>query len=122
MSDCCNCNCGDKTRLLYSCSGAADVGLLSDRVARKLTKNKWGKMTCLAAIGAELSGFIESAKAVNENIVIDGCPVACGKKQLDKLKLPYKSYIITDLGLKKGKTEVNNTIINEIVGKITKEN
>ena len=51
-----------KVRLLYACSGAADVGQIADLVARQLSKEKWGNMSCLAGIGADLSGFIESAR------------------------------------------------------------
>ena len=58
------CACGGDgiKRLLYACSGAANTGLLADNVARRLGKLGAGDMTCLAAIGAELSGFVESAK------------------------------------------------------------
>ncbi len=44
----------------------------------------FGTMTCLASIGAHLSGFVESAKGADENITIDGCLVACGKKTCAK--------------------------------------
>jgi uncharacterized metal-binding protein len=44
----------------------------------------FGTMTCLASIGAHLSGFVESAKGADENITIDSCPVACGKKTCAK--------------------------------------
>lgn len=45
----CGCN-NTKTRLIYSCSGCADVGEIADQVARKLTRDGYGKMTCLASI------------------------------------------------------------------------
>ncbi len=116
MSDCC-CSSNERIKLIYSCSGGADVGKLSDKTARYLMKSGWGRMTCLSAIGAELSGFLESAKSVSENVVIDGCSVACGKKIFDKIGLPYRSIILTELGFKKGKTEINN----ETVDKASKE-
>ncbi len=78
----CSCSNGGKDKLIYSCSGAADVGKLSDKLARYLAKSGWGKMTCLAAVGAELSGFVESAKSIGENVLIDGCSVAAVKKYL----------------------------------------
>ena len=36
--------CSGAQKLIFACSGAADVGALSDRAARKLTKNGDGKM------------------------------------------------------------------------------
>lgn len=113
MSDSCNCGCGG-IKLIYSCSGAANTGHLADSVARKLMKENKGKMTCLAAIGADLSGFIESAKCADKNIVIDGCPVACGKKIFENKSLPFEHFILTDFGVEKGKTEITSDVIENI--------
>ena len=116
MAECC---CGSSgVKLFYACSGAANTGYLADAVARKLMKENAGKMTCLSAVGAELSGFIESAKCAEKNIVIDGCPVACGKKIFDKAGLPFQHVIVTDLGIEKGKTEITLEIVEQIAGKI----
>ena len=115
----CSCGCSaNKTRLLYSCSGAADVGKFADELTRKLAKDNWGKMTCLAAMGVELSGFVESAKSVNENIVIDGCSAGCGKKIFEKLNIPYSSLVLTDMGLEKGKTQITPELLDSIAVKI----
>lgn len=117
MSD--KCCCGSEgIKLIYSCSGAANTGYLADSVSRKLMKEGSGKMTCLAALGAGLSGFIESAKCADKNIVIDGCPVACGKKIFDNNVLPYKHFIITEFGVEKGKTEITPEIINRVTSEI----
>jgi uncharacterized metal-binding protein len=75
----CGCSSESATRLVMACSGAANTGLLADSVARKLAKLDTGRMTCLAAPGASLSGHVESARGAGENIVLDGCPTACGK-------------------------------------------
>ncbi len=115
MGDC----CGGSTRLIYACSVAADVGAISDRVVRKLIQEGYGKMTCLAAIGANLSGFVESAKSPDtENIVIDGCPVACGRKNMERIGVTCKSLVLTDMGLVKGKTTVTENVIEEMAVKI----
>ena len=113
------CACGgDKNKLIYCCSGASDVGEISDKVARKLSALCFGKMTCLAGIVASLSGFVESAKAIEENITIDGCSVACAKKSLEKIGAKVKSYILTDMGLTKGQTPPRDIIVEDIVSKI----
>ena len=116
MAGCC---CGSNgVKLIYACSGAANTGYLADSSSRRLMKEGYGKMTCLAALGADLSGFIESAKCAEENIVIDGCPVACGKKIFDKLALPYTHYITTEFGVEKGRTEITDEIIDSVAGSI----
>ncbi len=117
MPDFCSCeNRGIK--LIYACSGAANTGFLADSISRKLMKEGKGKMTCLTAMGAELSGFIESAKCAQKNIVIDGCPVSCGKKIFEKLGLPFEQYITTDFNIEKGKTEITPEIINRVAVEI----
>jgi len=114
-----SCGCGSATKinLIYSCSGAANTGLLADQTARRLSKEGVGNMSCLAGIGANLSGFMESAKGAR-NIVIDGCPVACGKKAFDKLELSCQHLIITSFGIEKGKTVITEDVIEEIKGSL----
>ncbi len=114
--------CSDtKTRLVYSCSGCADVGEIADQVSRKLTKDGYGKMTCLASISAGISGTIASAKGADENIAIDGCSVACARKTLENIGIkPTEAYILTDMYLEKGKTTVSEEIINVVSEQIKK--
>jgi len=113
MKDCCS---GGSKVLIYACSGSSDVGEIADKVARKLSKEGVGKMTCLAGLGAGLSGFIESAKSADVNITIDGCKVHCAKKSLEKVSTKTKFFVLTDFGLEKNKTPVCDDII-EIVSK-----
>ena len=114
MAECCEGN----RRLIYACSGCADVGEIADRAARKLSQKGYGNMSCLAGIGARLSGFIESAKSA-ENITLDGCPVACARKNLEAIGLTPRSFVLTEMGLTKGKTRVTPQVINKIVKAIS---
>lgn len=114
------CACSVAPTLIFPCSGAADVGEIADRVARKLTRDGVGKMFCLAGIGAGLSGFIGSAKAAGVNITIDGCPTACSRKIFENLGLEPQSFVLTDMGLLKGKTPVEDNVIEEISEAIKK--
>ena len=111
----CSCNCGgdQKLRLLYACSGAADVGQVADLVARRLDDEEWGGMSCLSGIGADLSGFIESAREA-DNIVIDGCPVGCGKKMFEKNGLPYSEFVLTQFGLVKGSSPAEPEVVERM--------
>lgn len=118
MDKCC---CNAKSRLVYSCSGAANTGEIANQVSRELAKEGYGKMTCLASVGAHISGFVQSAKGAEENITIDGCSINCAKKILEHIGVtPTRSYIVTEMGVEKGKTPVTEEIINEISNKIKK--
>lgn len=116
----CSCSCGGDTatKLVYACAGAANTGYLADQVARKLNREGAGDMTCLAAVGAGLSGFIESAKSADKNIVIDGCPVACGKKIFEGKGLSFTHFVTTDFGVEKKKTEITQEVIDRVTGEI----
>jgi uncharacterized metal-binding protein len=47
--------------------------------------------------------------------VIDGCPVDCGKKIMDKNGFTNYAYLrVTDLGFKKGQTPVTGEVINTV--------
>lgn len=114
MAEC----CGSGNRLVYACSGGSDVGEIADRVARKLVKKGFARPSCLAGVGGHISGFIASALGNTENIVIDGCPVACAKKTLEHIDAKMIHYMLADFGLNKGQTPVENHIIDQIAEKI----
>jgi uncharacterized metal-binding protein len=91
---------GAKT-LIVACSGGSNVGQVANNVMIGIDKNGYGNAYCLAGIGAALTGFIESAKA-GRTILIDGCPVACGRKAFEKYGIePAKYFVITELGITK---------------------
>jgi uncharacterized metal-binding protein len=120
MAECC-CGSDGKIKLLYACSGAANTGYLADSVSRRLAGLGIGKMTCLAAVGAGLSGFVESAGAAGENLVIDGCPVACGKQMFENLGIPFRHFVTTDYGVEKGKTEITPELIGKTANTLAEE-
>jgi len=115
MSDCCGTNqpkkaeasscCGGgdgKTVLLYACSGGANVAEISDRAARELMFAGQGSMFCLAGLGADIQGMVQTAKGADLNLVIDGCPVECAKKIFDRHSIGnYVQIKVTDLGIEK---------------------
>ncbi|MDD3044449.1 MAG: putative zinc-binding protein [Candidatus Delongbacteria bacterium] len=112
----CGCGCGgnEETRFVYSCSGGADLGEIADKVTRKLSKDGCLTTVCLAGLGADLSGFVESAKSADLNVTIDGCGVLCAKKTLERHGVKPLSFSMTELGLAKGKTPASDEIVNEI--------
>ncbi len=57
-----NCFCAAGDYIVMACSGASDVGQISDLAARKLRENGVRKMNCLAVVGAGIEKSIESFK------------------------------------------------------------
>jgi len=113
-----NCMCNETGVLIFPCSGGSDVGELSDRVARKMAKCGQAKMFCLSGIGAHIPGMIESTKAANKLIAIDGCPVSCSKKTLEHAGFKVMAFNLKDMGFEKGKTKVNEENIEKAASKI----
>lgn len=110
MGECCS---GD-LRIMYSCSGAADVGELADRVARKLRDDGFAKLSCLAGIGAGHSGYIQSALGADAVITIDGCATACARKVIERNGASPRSYLLSDFGLAKGSAPVTEETVNRM--------
>ncbi|OGS06934.1 MAG: hypothetical protein A2270_00670 [Elusimicrobia bacterium RIFOXYA12_FULL_51_18] len=109
------CACGGKAMLVFPCSGAADVGELADRSARLLSKETCVKLSCLAGVGANISGFIASANGADLVIALDGCPVACAKKTLETHGVKkFKHLKVTDCGFEKGKTVITERNIEKV--------
>ncbi|MGQ9918598.1 MAG: putative zinc-binding protein [Bryobacteraceae bacterium] len=99
------CACAAAPKLIFACSGAADVGAVSDQAARKLSREGVGNMYCLAGIGGRVSGIIETTKAASVVLVIDGCPISCASKCLKEAGFSDFQHIqLADLGMEKGKT------------------
>jgi len=112
------CACGGNNVYIFSCSGAADVGALSDRIARKLSRDGKARMYCMAAVGANIPEKIAPVKAATGTVTIDGCASLCAKKILENAGFKSLSYNLEDFGFKKGKTDVNDEAINIAIGKL----
>lgn len=104
MSDSCSCKCGGGEVMILACSGGSNVGQLTNQAAVELTREGFGKMFCLAGVGAGLTGFVQSAMDTPKVVVLDGCPVGCAKKIMENEEIPLKNYIVlSDLGIEKVK-------------------
>ena len=104
--------CDPVSKLIFSCSGAADVGEISDRTARKLTKEGAGKMFCLAGVAGKVGALVEATKSASQILAVDGCGVDCAKKCLENAGFENFQHIrITDMGMEKGKTAVTEEYI-----------
>ena len=110
------CACGSSPKLIFPCSGAADVGAIADQATRQLSREGAGKMFCLAGIGGRVEGIIKSTEAAAKILVIDGCPLQCGKKTLENAGFMQFEYVnLSELGMTKGQSEVNDAHISSVV-------
>ena len=109
----CNCSSSENCTV-FACSGAADLGLASDLLARKMHKNQIRNMKCLAFVSAGISEMIDSVRETNM-LVIDGCELDCGRKTFEKNGLTeFKHFRLTDLGYEKGKTPPTANVISHM--------
>ena len=90
--------------MLLACSGGSNVGQLTNQAAVELTREGFGKMYCLAGVGAKLKGFVKATGEAPEILVLDGCPVGCAKAIMENAGLPMGGYlVVTELGIEKVK-------------------
>lgn len=110
MADCCS----GGTSLIYSCSGQSNVGEIADKVVRKLRDEGFAKMACLAGVGADLAGYVQSAKGADIVYAIDGCSTACAKRVLERVGATPQSVILTELGIEKGTTPASDAVVEKM--------
>ncbi len=98
----CGCGCGGKVTLLFPCSGASNVGQITNDLALRLTREGVGAMSCLAGVGARISGFVVSAANCDQLVVLDGCALRCAKKVFEQVGIePHVHLVLTEHGFAK---------------------
>jgi len=107
MSEENKCCCGPlSVNLVFACSGAADVGAITDLAARKVQRSKTAYMSCMAAIGAQIPDIIDTARSAKKILVMDGCEKECGRVCFERAG--FKDFIHLqlgrDMGMEKRKT------------------
>lgn len=109
-----------RSRLIFACSGASDVGHLTDRAARALAREGVGRMYCLAGIGGRVESMLAITRAANKVLVIDGCDQECGRKTFQQAGLERFLHLkLADLGFQKGKSTKTPGDINVITQEAT---
>lgn len=122
MSENKSCSCCSAPKLIFACSGSADVGELADKAARKLMKDGKGRMFCLAGIGGRVSGIMKSTESASKVLVIDGCPLSCAKNCMNEAGFKDFEYInLSELGMQKASTEVSEKNIAVITEEASKK-
>jgi len=112
------CTCQSASKLIFSCSGAADVGGLADRAARQITIDQAGRMYCLAGIGGRVQGIMETTRAAAKVLVIDGCPQECARKTMEQAGFTgFQHLKLASLGFLKGSSPATDEHIRLIASK-----
>jgi len=109
-----------QSRLIFACSGASDVGHLTDRAARTLAREGVGRMYCLAGIGGKVESMLATTRAAKKVLVIDGCDQECGRKTLQQAGFDRFLHLkLADLGFQKGKSTGTSGDVNRITQQAT---
>ncbi|MEN6576357.1 MAG: putative zinc-binding protein [Phycisphaerales bacterium] len=112
-----SCGCGG-VKLIFACCGAADVGEIADKAARKLTREGVGRMFCTAGLGGRISGILKTAEGADSILAIDGCPLNCVKSSLEQAGFStFKHLRLVDLGLEKGKSPASEESVNKVAAR-----
>jgi len=109
-------------RRIFCCSGASNAGVLSFQAAIRLAQEGFGSFSCIAGIGSSNQPMIQAAKLAGECVLIDGCPVGCGKKIMDAQEVTVDRYVIvTELGIDKTHgLDIEESDIETVVNAIKK--
>lgn len=90
---------------VFACSGAADVGAISDQAARQLKQEGKAAMCCAAAIAAGIPEILRKTEDASKLLVIDGCPLNCAQTILQNAGFDRARHLqLEDLGMRKGET------------------
>ncbi|HOX57400.1 MAG TPA: putative zinc-binding protein [Candidatus Paceibacterota bacterium] len=110
------CTCQAAPKLIFPCSGASDVGGLSDRAARQMTLDLAGKMYCLAGIGGRVEGILANTRSAAKVLVIDGCKEECARKTMELAGFSDFAHLQLerDFQFEKGATRVTAARIRQI--------
>ncbi len=106
------------TYVVYVCGGSADVGELTDRAARRMSREGIANMSCLAGIGARDGDMMFNAEYATRVLLMDGCPKACSRRTFENAKLHrFVHFDMSEVGLLKGQSPVTEENIRRVVTK-----
>ncbi len=95
-----------KLPLVYSCSGASSAAQMANHLAIRLDRLKVAEMSCIAGVGGDVKPLVKTALSGQPIIALDGCPLQCTAKILDRHGLKADKHLdLSDLGVQKRKHE-----------------
>ncbi|WP_233862428.1 putative zinc-binding protein [Paraburkholderia adhaesiva] len=88
--------------LVYACSGCSSAAQLANHVAVRLDRQGTAEMSCIAGVGGDVPALLKVARAGRPILVIDGCPLVCAKRSLERHSItPDKHMQLAECGVKK---------------------
>lgn len=92
--------------LVYSCSGASSAAQMANHLAVRLDRLEVAEMSCIAGVGGDVKPLVNTAKSGRPIIALDGCPLQCAAKILQRHGLKADKHLdLSELGVKKRKHE-----------------
>ncbi len=113
----CSCGASEPKRIILPCAGQANVGQLTNLAAIQLTEEGYGSIACAALLAIGSENLIANALNADEVVVLDGCPMQCGKKIAGSQGVAAGQHLVmTELGVTKGPSKsYTNDDIEKIV-------
>ena len=88
--------------IVYSCSGCSSAAQMANHVALQLDRRGIAEMSCIAGVGGDVPSLLKVARSDRPMIVIDGCPLMCARKCLERHDLhPALHLQLGEHGVKK---------------------
>jgi uncharacterized metal-binding protein len=105
-------------KLIFACSGAADVGQISDMAARKMTKEGTGKMFCTAGLGGRVEPIMKMTSSASKILAIDGCSLDCVRHSLKEAGFEEFEHLqLGEIGLEKGSSDVTEENVAKVAAR-----
>ena len=99
----CSCGQNEPKRIIFPCAGQANVGQLTNLAAVQLTEEGYGSIACIALLATGSASLVENARNADEVVILDGCPMLCGKKIAEEKGVHETQHlVVTELGIAKG--------------------
>ena len=90
--------------LIYSCSGCSSAAQLANHLAVRMDREEVAEMSCIVGLGGDVKPLVRTAKSHRPIIMIDGCPLSCGRHTLERHGLkPNLHWDLSKMGVKKQK-------------------
>lgn len=70
--------------IVYSCSGCSSAAQMANHLALQLDRKGAARMSCIAGIGGGVEPLVKMARQARTIICIDGCPLRCAAKCLQR--------------------------------------
>ncbi|WP_291002148.1 putative zinc-binding protein [Hyphomicrobium sp.] len=109
--------------IVYSCSGCSSAAQMANRVAIRLDRERHAEMSCIAGVGGDVPSLVRIAKSGRKIIAIDGCPLHCVLRCLDRHNVkPDLHFTLTKIGIRKRyHTDFNEVEAAEVFRRIVGE-